>query len=167
MKLRLLMLMATVLASGIGLGATQRYFCAVYDVDLTDARLWKQLDGGGNEASAANEKRVLMVMGKMSVKDAMVRKLVSGEITLQQAAARFVEVNKDSELYFVGLRSKYTSIEINEAVYRNVLEWVEANYETDPNYERIRERLENELEVCRKADFPLPLVPLQAKVRTE
>jgi hypothetical protein len=167
MMLRVTMLVATVVAAGLGLVFAQKYLMEGPDVGLTDREFWKALVGGNDDSGmpACNEE--LMILGRMSLKDALAHKLVNQEITLQQAATRFVEINKDSKTYFVGLDCNYPDVGLNEAVYRDVLKWTECLYEKDPDYSLIRERLDKEFEECRRQDFPLPAVPLRSRATAE
>jgi hypothetical protein len=162
MNLRIPITIAAVVAAGVGLVATQKYIFAGSDIDFTDREFWKDLVGANDDTRPANPYE-LIVLGRMGLKDAMARKLVHEEITLEQAAARFVEVNKDNKAYYVGLDCNYRDVDTKEAVYRDVLKWVETLYENDPAFEQIRERLDKQFEDCRKRDFPLPPVPLRPR----
>ena len=167
MKLRIVMLIATVMAAGTGLAFAERYIVAGPNVRLTDAEFWTELMGGKDDSEVGAPNQELIVVGRMSMKDTVARKLVNGELTLQQAAARFVEVNRDNKHYFVGLDCAFPDLGRNETVYRDVVTWTKRLYEEDADYSVICEYLEKEFEKCRKQDFPIPLLPLRPRATAE
>ena len=167
MKLHLPMILTTVVFAGLGLGFAQKYMMAGPDVGFADPEFWKAMLGADDDSGIPATNDELLILGRMTLKDALVRKLINREITLQQVAARFVYINKDNKPYMVGLSCNYPKVDFNEAVYRDVLKWAEGLYEYDPDYPLIRERLQREFEECRQEKFPLPPMPLQARAAAD
>jgi hypothetical protein len=167
MKLHLPMILATVIFAGLGLGFAQKYMMAGPDVGVADPEFWQAMLGRNDDSGIPTTNDELIILGRMSLKDALVRKLVEREMTLQQVAARFVYINKDNKPYMVGLSCYYPQVDLKEAVYQDVLKWTDGLYEKDPDYPVIRARLQRELEECRKENFPLPPIPLQVQAAAD
>jgi hypothetical protein len=161
MKLRApMMLLVFLMAGGVGLVAAQRFMPAQPNIEPSDTRTWKQVIVGERDV-AADRSQGLIVMERMALKDGIVRVLVEGEITLEQAARRFLDLNKDNQTYFIGIECNYRNVDFNEAIYRDVLAWAESAYGKLPGYPSIRNRLEEQLDDCRQKGFPLPPRPPQ------
>src|SRR5262245_23133383 len=128
MKLRTITIAAVAVVAGLGLAATQRNRLADSRVDYGDAAMWKQMLGWQSATESASPKEDLGIMERTLLKDTVVRKLVDGEIDLQQAAARFLEINSRNQTYLTGLDCTYPNVARKEAVYRNVLDWSEQVY---------------------------------------
>ncbi|HEV3146581.1 MAG TPA: hypothetical protein VGZ47_22020, partial [Gemmataceae bacterium] len=75
--------------------------------------------------------------------------------------------NSQIKSYFVGLDCNYPGMDRKEAVYRNILAWVESLCGKQPNYNVIQERLQADFEECRKDGFPLPPIPLRAQAAND
>jgi hypothetical protein len=167
MKPRLSLMMASVVAMGLGLGVAHKYLADEPGNDFLDPTAWRQGLGTRNPPDLTAPKSGFVVMERMAMKEAIVRKLIGGEITLEQAAARFLEICSRNKAYFVGLDCTYPDLDRNEAVYRNLMEWVAKLHEKQPEYPSIQQRLEQDFERCRQQNFPLPPIPLQAQAACE
>jgi hypothetical protein len=167
MKLRIAMLIATIVAAGTGLVFAEKYIVTWPKVDFADLVSSRESTGEKDDSEVSGHNQELIVLGRMSMKDIVARKLINGELTLEQAAARFVELNRDNKWYYVGLDCNYPRVDLNEAVYRHVVKWTETLYEGDADYPEICARLEKAFEECREEKFPLPFVPLRRQATAE
>ena len=159
MKLRaLMMLLVVLMASGMGLVAAQRFMLGQPNIEISDSETWKRVISSERD-TAADRNQGPIVVERMVVKGGIVRSLVEGEITLEQAARRFLDLNKDNKAYFIGIECIYPDVDLKEAIYRNVLAWAEGVYGNLPGYASIRKCLEEQFEDCRQKGFPLPARP--------
>jgi hypothetical protein len=162
MKLRaLIMLLVILMTSGVGVVAAQKFMPEQPDIDLADSESWKQLIFGVGDR-AAERKDGLIVLERMVRKDEIVRGLVEGEITLEQAAQRFFEINKDNKPYFIGIECNFPNADFQEVIYRSVLDWAEGKYGKLTGFPSIRHALEVQFKDCRQKGFPLPPMPTQS-----
>jgi hypothetical protein len=167
MKLRALMTVLVVLtASGVCLVAARRFMPAQLNIDRSDTKTWTQVISADRD-TAADRNHGMIVMERIGLKDRIVRNLVEGEITLEQAARRFLDLNKDNPLFLIGIECKYPNMDFKEAIHRNVLAWAEGVYGKLPRYPSIQRRLEAQFEDCRQNGFPLPAWPPQAASTVE
>ena len=167
MKLRApMMLLVVSLASGVGLVAAKRYISAQPNSEPPNSEAYKQVIFGRRDI-AANRYHGLLVMERMALKDGIVRSLVEGKMTLEQAARQFLDLNKDNKPYFIGVECTYRNVDFKEAIYRNVLTWAEGVYGKQAGYPSIQKGLEEQFEDCRQKGFPLPPKPPQATSTVE
>ena len=167
MKLRTISIAVVVGAAGLGLAATQRDKVENSRLDYGDLAMWKQMLGWQSSTESVGPKEDVGIMERTLMKDAIVHKLADGEIDLQQASTRFMEINSRNPTYLVGLDCTYPNMDRKEAVYRNVLDWTEQVCGNKLNYSSIHDRLSQQFEDFRKKGFPLPPIPLPSKAACE
>jgi hypothetical protein len=158
MKARILIVIAAPLILGVGLAIGFPEGLAAVSSKFTP-RSWSSDDSAQTENGDAKAGDEVEIWKRIVLKDNTIRDLVQERITLEQAAARFVEVNSNNQHYYAALDVTYGGIDRSEAVYRNVLDYAAAMYERFPNFSAIQQRLEMEFQQCREKQFPLPPIP--------
>ncbi len=88
--------------------------------------------------------RTLHVADRIAVKEALVTRLVEGELTLDQVAAQFAELNATEPIKMTSLRWRYGELPDDELAARSVIEYVDSR--DLPNRTQILDRLDRQFQ---------------------
>ncbi|MEO2088846.1 MAG: hypothetical protein ABGY75_05025 [Gemmataceae bacterium] len=86
--------------------------------------------------------RTLQVADRIAVKEALVTRLVSGELSLNEAAAQFAELNASEPIKVTALRWRYGDLSDDELAARSVIEYVDSR--GLPNRTQVLDRLDRQ-----------------------
>ena len=86
--------------------------------------------------------RTLHVADRIAVKEALVTRLVSGELSLGAAAAQFAELNATEPVKLTALRRRYGDLPDDELAARSVIEYVDSR--DLPNRTQVLDRLDRQ-----------------------